>query len=93
MSNNLFASNQINKDNAPTFEVEMHEENIGVLDLLLNAKFVQSKGEARRLIDQNGISVDGEVITDATIQISKDQLKDGLLFKKGKKNYLLIRLK
>lgn len=93
MSNNLFASNQINKDNAPTFEVELNDEEIGVLDLLLMAKFVQSKGEARRLIDQKGISVDGEVITDTTIQITKSQLQDGLLFKKGKKNYLLIKLK
>ena len=93
MSNNLFASSQINKDNAPCFEVELNTDSIGVLDLLVNAKFVQSKGEARRLIDQNGLSVDGETITDATMQISKEQLKVGLLFKKGKKNYLLIKLK
>ena len=93
MSNNLFASNQINKDNAPTFEIELSEETIGVLDLLVNAKFVQSKGEARRLIDQKGLSIDGETILDATMQINKTQLIDGLLFKKGKKNYLLIKLK
>jgi len=93
MSNNLFASSQINKDNAPSFEIEMSENSIGVLDLLVNAKFVQSKGEARRLIDQNGLSIDGETIKDATLQIEKSQLQDGLLFKKGKKNYLLIKLK
>ena len=93
MSKNLFSSNVINKDNAPTFEIEIADENIGLLDLLFNAKFVQSKGEARRLIDQKGISMEGEVISDATISISKEQLKDGLLFKKGKKNYLLIKLK
>ncbi len=93
MSNNLFASNQINKDNAPTFEVELETDSIGVLDLLVNAKFVQSKGEARRLIGQKGLSVDGETILDPAMQISKEQLKDGLLFKKGKKNYLLIKLK
>ena len=93
MSQNLFASNQINKDNAPTYSFEMIDENIGVLDLLVNAKFVSSKGEARRLIDQKGLSVDGETIVDTTMQISKEQLKDGLLFKKGKKNYLLIKLK
>ena len=93
MSNNLFASSQINKDNAPTFEVELSEESIGLLDLLVNAKFVTSKGEARRLIEQNGLSKDGETIKDATILITKEELKDGLLFKKGKKNYLLIKLK
>ena len=93
MSNNLFASNQINKDNAPTCELELAEDEIGVLDLLFNAKFVASKGEARRLIDQKGISIDGETITDPQMKINKADLKDGLLFKKGKKNYLLIRIK
>ncbi len=91
MSNNLFSSNAVNKDNAPTFEFDMENENIGLLDLLTNAKFVQSKGEARRLIEQNGLSMDGETIKDSTIQISKQQLKEGILFKKGKKNYLLIK--
>ena len=93
MSKNLFASSQISKENAPTCEIEVEADTIGVLDLLVNAKFVQSKGEARRLIDQNGLSVDGETITDATMQIEKQKLTEGLLFKKGKKNYLLIKLK
>ena len=93
MSQNLFASTAINKDNAPTCELTLDTDTIGVLDLLLNAKFVASKGEARRLIEQNGLSVDGETITDPFMQLSKADLKDGKLFKKGKKNYLLIKVK
>lgn len=93
MSNNLFASNSIDKSNAPSAEVEFAGESIGVLDLLLNAKFVASKGEARRLIEQNGLSVDGTTITDPTMQIKKADLLNGALFKKGKKNYLLIKCK
>ena len=93
MSENLFASSQINKDNAPTYEIELSENQIGVLDLLLNSEFVNSKGEARRLIEQKGISMDGEVVTDATLMINKADLTDGILFKKGKKNYLLIKTK
>ncbi len=93
MSANLFASSQINKDNAPTCELELNENEIGVLDLLLNAKFVTSKGEARRLIEQKGISMDGEVISEPTLMLNKTDLKDGILFKKGKKNYLLIKIK
>lgn len=93
MSKNLFASNTINKDNAPTIELEIAEPTIGVLDLLLNAKFVASKGEARRLIEQNGLSIDGETITDPYMQLNKADLIDGKLFKKGKKNYLLIKVK
>ena len=93
MSQNLFASTAINKDNAPTCELTFDTDTIGVLDLLLNAKFVASKGEARRLIEQNGLSVDGATITDPYMQLNKADLKDGKLFKKGKKNYLLIKVK
>lgn len=93
MSQNLFASTAINKDNAPTCELTFDTDTIGVLDLLLNAKFVASKGEARRLIEQNGLSMDGATITDPFMQLSKADLKDGKLFKKGKKNYLLIKVK
>ena len=91
MSDNLFASTSINKDNAPTFEFNMTDESIGLLDLLVLSKFVNSKGEARRLIDQNGLSRNGDVIRDATLQLSKSELNEGILFKKGKKNYLLIK--
>ncbi len=93
MSNNLFASNNIDKSNAPSIEVEIATDTIGVLDLLLQAKFVSSKGEARRLIEQNGLSMDGTTISDPTLTINKSDLKNGILFKKGKKNYLLIKTK
>ena len=91
MSNNLFASNSVDKSNAPTVTLEISTPTIGVLDLLFNAKFVSSKGEARRLIEQKGISMDGVIILDPTIQIDSNKLKDGILFKKGKKNFLLIK--
>lgn len=93
MSQNLFASAAVNKDNAPTCELTLDTDTIGVLDLLLNAKFVASKGEARRLIEQNGLSMDGATITDPYMQLNKADLFDGKLFKKGKKNYLLIKTK
>lgn len=90
MSANLFSSNEINKDNAPTFEFIMESNSIGVLDLLTLAGFVKSKSEARRLIEQNGLSKDGEIIKDTTISITKEELNEGILFKKGKKNFLKI---
>ncbi len=93
MSNNLFASNSVDKSNAPTVTLDISTPTIGVLDLLFNAKFVSSKGEARRLIEQKGISMDGVIILDPTIQIDSNKLKDGILFKKGKKNFLLIKSK
>ncbi len=91
MSENLFSTQSIDKTNAPTCELNISEQTIGLLDLLVMAKFVSSKGEARRLIEQNGLSRDGEIITDASMIITKDELQNGILFKKGKKNYLLIK--
>lgn len=93
MSTNLFSSNNIDKDNAPSVEVEINSQEIGVLDLLTLAKFTQSNGEARRLIQQNGLSMDGENISDPQMKIKVEKLKTGILFKKGKKNYLLIKAK
>lgn len=93
MSKNLFASSQIDKTNAPTAEIEIENAEIGVLDALLLANFVSSKGEARRLIEQRGISMDGEIIEDFTLKIKKENFKDGILFKKGKKNFILIKTK
>ena len=93
MSTNLFSSNNIDKDNAPSVEVEINSEEIGVLDLLTLAKFTQSNGEARRLIQQNGLSMDSENISDPQMKIKVEKLKTGILFKKGKKNYLLVKAK
>lgn len=93
MSSNLFNSNQVDKSNAPCEEIEVAGDTIGLLDALVNAKFVSSKGEARRLIEQKGISMDGEVVTDVYLTLKKTELKNGILFKKGKKNYLLIKCK
>ncbi len=59
---------------------------IGLLDLMLKCGLVPSKKEARRLIDQGGVEVNGQKISDAAIQISQDDLSgDGVTVKKGKK--------
>lgn len=92
ISNNLFNSNNINLDNAPTIKVKAsdYSETISSVDLLSQVKFVQSKGEARRLIEQKGLSKNNVVITDIYDTITLDELKAGILFKKGKKNFIQI---
>ena len=91
MSENLFNGSQ-NMDNAPTVTLNAGDvaENIPVLDLLVQVDFVKSKGEGRRLIDQKGISMNNEVITNAFATISKAELLEGVLFKKGKKNFIKV---
>ncbi len=59
---------------------------IGLLDLMLKCGLVPSKKEARRLIEQGGVEVNGEKVTDAAMTITADALSgDGVMIKKGKK--------
>lgn len=92
MSNNLFNSATISLDNAPTVKVDAKDfgETISTVDLLTLVKFVSSKGEARRLIEQKGLSKNNVQILDPYDTISLDELKSGILFKKGKKNFIQI---
>lgn len=91
MSENLFNGSQ-NMDNAPTVTLNVNEvaDSTPILDLLVQIEFVKSKGEGRRLIDQKGISKNNEVIANAFETISKQELLDGVLFKKGKKNFIKV---
>ncbi len=65
---------------------------IGILDALVASKLASSKGEARRLVQQGGISADGEKITDFNAKLSADAIKNGIVIKKGKKIYHKILL-
>ncbi len=58
---------------------------IGVLDLLCVCGLTASKGEARRLVEQGGVSIDGEKVTATNATVTKDQLTTGIKIKKGKK--------
>ena len=68
------------------------ETGIGILDLLTAAGFVPSKGEGRRLIQQGGIALDGEKVTDPMSVVSRDRLEQGVVVKKGKKVYHKVSL-
>ena len=62
----------------------------GVIDIgsiLVKAGLVPSKSEARRAIEQGGVSVDGDKITDIKTTFAKADLADGKTFKRGKKSF------
>ena len=71
--------------NMPTTELDVPEEGLGIIDLMLACSLAASKGEARRLIQQGGVSVDGEKVTDFALVIERARLADGVKIKKGKK--------
>ncbi len=76
--------------NMPTTELadsDIPEEGINIMDLMVKCNLATSKGEARRLIQQGGVSVDGEKVEAFDLVISKDALKNGVKIRKGKKVY------
>ena len=78
--------------NMPTTEIEL-ENDIGLLDLLVLTKLATSKGEARRLIDQGGISLNGNKVSDVNLRITKADLAEPIKIKKGKKAFHKVVLK
>ena len=77
--------------NMPSTELEeslVTDDGIGLIELLSATKLVPSKAEARRLIQQGGISIDDEKITDVNAVVAKDAFSKGyVVIKKGKKVY------
>ena len=79
----------------PTTELREEEigEGIGLLDLLVLTKLAASKGEGRRLIEQGGLSINGEKVTDVNLKIRKEDLSEPIKIKKGKKAFHKVILK
>ena len=83
----LFAGGS-DDSNMPTTAVEdadFEDGKVTVLSLMIKAGMIKSNGEGRRLIQQGGISVNDEKITDVFTAVSKDDLANGIVVKKGKK--------
>jgi tyrosyl-tRNA synthetase len=94
MARSLFVSG--GAENAPEVEVDEASLVDGAIDLnslLVLGKMVPSKSEGRRAIEQGGVSVDGEKVTDVKALITKEQLENGILVKRGKKNFNKFLLK
>lgn len=74
----------------PFSEVEYSiiEKGVGVVDLLFSAGLVKSKGEARRMIDQGGVYLDGERVNSIEDSVGYDQFGNGeMVVRLGKKRY------
>ncbi|MBP3448694.1 MAG: tyrosine--tRNA ligase [Clostridia bacterium] len=90
----LFKAGGVSAD-MPTKELEDFGDEIGILDLLATTGIVPSKGEARRLIQQNGLSLGDDKVTDPMMMVTKaDFEKEGfLIVKKGKKAFFKVVIK
>ena len=77
--------NTFTKKEIPTDIPEFKPSDYNVISLIIEAGLVPSKGEARRVLEQGGIKVDGEVVTDVNYTVSA-----GVTLQKGKINFLKI---
>ena len=73
-------------------EADLTDGSIGILTLMVKAGLAASNGEARRLVTQGGVLVNGEKVAAPTASFTKDQLAEGIVIKKGKKVYHKVTL-
>ena len=64
-----------------------------IISLLVLGKMVPSRSEGRRAIEQGGVTVDGEKVTDVKAAVTKEALTTGVLIKRGKKSFAKFILK
>src|SRR5574344_102363 len=82
-------------DGVPTFDIERSMLPLGLLDALaVESQIFTSKGEARKMIQQNGFSLNKDKVNDINYQLSENDIIDGkyILAQKGKKDYYIIRI-
>lgn len=81
----------------PTTEIEEADLTDGAIDLislLVKAELAPTRSEARRNIEQGGVTVDGEKVSDVKATFTKDALAgDGMVIKRGKKKFKKVVLK
>ena len=73
-------------------EADLTDGSIGILTLMVKAGLAASNGEARRLVVQGGVLADGEKVAAPTVSFTAEQLKKGVVIKKGKKVYHKVTL-
>ncbi len=74
-------------DDMPEVEVRVANGSIGIIDLLTETGMASSKSEARRMIEQGGVSIDRERVSDQNAIIS---LEDSIIVKVGKRKFVKV---
>ena len=66
--------------------------NVDILQLLISANLATSRNEARRAVEQGGVSVNGEKVTDTHASYTKDDFAEEFILKKGKKKFCKVTM-
>ena len=80
-------SDDSNMPTATLSEGDLADGKINIIDLLIKCDLSSSKSEARRLIEQGGIAIDDNKISDISFSLTKDDLQEGVTLRKGKKTF------
>ena len=91
----LFSGSAMDTEHMPSTqltEADLTNGSIGILTLMVKAGLAASNGEARRLVVQGGVLVDGEKVAAPTVGFTSEQLAKGIVIKKGKKIYHKVTL-
>ncbi len=83
----LFVSGGANAPEARISADDLTDGTIDIVTLLVKTGLCPSKSDARRAVEQGGVSADGEKITDIKASFDEAALKEGVLIKRGKKNF------
>ena len=81
----LFAGGT-NSENIPSVQIDM-DAPMGILDFLVAIKMFDSKSEARRMVQQGGIQIDGERVADWQSEIAP---RDEIMVQRGKMVFLRV---
>ncbi len=83
-------------DNMPTVTLDENDFNdegqIGILNLLVKAKMANSNREARQSVEQGGVTVGGEKVTEPKTFYAKDDFSKEFILRKGKKKYCKVEV-
>jgi len=70
---------------------DFEDGKIGILKLMVKAGLATSNGEARRNVEQGGVTIDGEKVTDVRMTLMKEQISaEGIVVKRGKKKFMKV---
>ncbi len=86
------AADEANMPSTQLDESLLRDGKAGLLSVMVAAKLCSSNREARQLVQQGGVLVDGEKVTDPTFALAAEQLQKGVVIKKGKKVYHKVML-
>ena len=86
-----------NAADMPTTEIEeadLTEGEVDLITLLQKSNLASTRSDGRRAIEQGGVSIDGEKVTDIKFMVAKENLEgDGVVIKRGKKKFAKVILK